>query len=79
MLPGIGQVFLRTMELLLLTVLLTLPAACPLITIFINRSVRGAWLTRIQRFMRGPPVCPPSLFGLVGYALTGRKAAVHEP
>ena len=59
-LPGIGQVFLRTMELLLLTVLLTLPAAC-LITVFMYRSVRGAWLTRIQRFMRGfsrvPPCC----------------------
>ena len=64
-LPGIGQVFLRTMELLLLTVLLTLPAAC-LITIFMYRSMRG--------FSRVPAV----LFGLVGYALTGRKAAVHE-
>ena len=76
-LPGIGQVFLRTMELLLLTVLLTLPAAC-LITIFMYRSVRGAWLTRIQRFMRGFSRVPAVLFGLVGYALTGRKAAVHE-
>ena len=76
-LPGIGQVFLRTMDLLLLTVLLTLPAAC-LITIFMYRSVRGAWLTRIQRFMRGFSRVPAVLFGLVGYALTGRKAAVHE-
>lgn len=76
-LPGIGQVFLRTMELLLLTVLLTLPAAC-LITIFMYRSVRGAWLARIQRFMRGFSRVPAVLFGLVGYALTGRKAAVHE-
>ena len=76
-LPGIGQVFLHTMELLLLTVLLTLPAAC-LITIFMYRSVRGAWLARIQRFMRGFSRVPAVLFGLVGYALTGRKVAVHE-
>ena len=75
-LPGIGQVFLRTMELLLLTVLLTLPAAC-LIAPFC-RSVRGAWLARIQRFMRGFSRVPAVLFGLVGYALTGQKAAVHE-
>lgn len=76
-LPGIGAVFLKTLQLVLLVLLMVLPLAL-LITLWMFECVKGATLVRLQRFMSGFSRIPAVLLGLVGNWLISGSDSMHE-
>lgn len=76
-LPGIGAVFLNTLQVLALVLVLTIPLSL-LVSLWMYECVKGRVLVRMQRFMHGFSRVPAVLLGLVGHALIGKNSALHE-
>lgn len=76
-LPGIGQVFFNTLQVLVLVLLVTIPLSL-LITIWMYEYVKGSLLRRIQQFMHGFTRVPAVLLGLIGHVVIGQNMVLHE-
>lgn len=75
-LPGIGAVIVKTLQVLLLVLALVLPISL-LITLWIYEYLHGLALGRVQRFLKGLSRVPAVLVGLLGNWLISGNAQAH--
>ena len=75
-LPGIGAVIVKTLQLLLLVLALVLPISL-LITLWMYEYLHGLALGRVQRFLKGLSRVPAVLVGLLGNWLISGNAQAH--
>ena len=75
-LPGIGAVIVKTLQVLLLVLALVLPISL-LITLWMYEYLHGLALGRVQRFLKGLSRVPAVLVGLLGNWLISGNAQAH--
>lgn len=75
-LPGIGAVIVKTLQVLLLVLALVLPISL-LITLWMYECLHGLALGRVQRFLKGLSRVPAVLVGLLGNWLISGNAQAH--
>lgn len=75
-LPGIGAVIVKTLQVLLLVLALVLPISL-LITLWMYEYLHGLALGRVQRFLKGLSRVPAVLVGLLGNWLISGSAQAH--
>lgn len=75
-LPGIGTVIVKTLQVLVLVLALVLPISL-LITLWMYEYLHGPALGRVQRFLKGLSRVPAVLVGLLGNWLVSGNAQVH--